>query len=64
MAVVSGACQVARYEPTPANPSGDCRSTPVVAALPLGDTGRHLALCAGCAPRFPSAIPPSEVPDP
>jgi hypothetical protein len=30
----------------------------------LGDTGRHLPLCDGCAPLFRVTIPLAEVPEP
>ena len=56
-------CQAARWQPTMINPGGDCSVKPPTMAAPLGDTGRWLALCSGCAPRFRGAVPISEVPE-
>lgn len=58
------ACDYPKYEPSRERPSGGC-GQPATHAAPLGDTGRWLPLCGGCAGyRHLDAIPLSEVPDP
>lgn len=58
------ACQAPRWEPSKANPGGDCGVKPPARAVPLGNTGRHLLVCAGHAARYGSTVALSEVPDP
>lgn len=57
------ACQAPRWSPSKENPGGDCGVKPPARAVPLGDTGRHMLVCAGCAPVYGRTIPLSEVPD-
>lgn len=58
------ACQAARWQPSKENPGGDCGATPQARAVPLGNTGRYLRVCAGCAPRYGTTVALSEVPEP
>lgn len=57
-------CTYPRWEPSKTNPGGDCGIKPPAMAAPLGRTGLWLALCAGCAPYRPDAIPIGQVPEP
>jgi hypothetical protein len=61
---VKAHCEYPRWEPSKANPGGDCSTKPPTMAAPLGDTGRHIALCTGCAPYRPDAIPITSVEEP
>lgn len=49
---MSPTCQYPRFAPTKENPAGDCRAPRGRYALPLGDTGGHLALCDADAVRY------------
>jgi hypothetical protein len=44
-------CRAPRWESSRENPGGDCRQ-PAIAAVPLGDTGRVLPVCAEDADRY------------
>jgi len=57
-------CQYPRWYPSKDNPAGDCMAKPPTMAAPLGQTGGHLALCAGCATHRPDAVPISQVEEP
>lgn len=54
------ACDYPKYAPTRANPSGGC-GQPATMAAPLGQTGRHLPLCDGCARHRVDAVPLAQV---
>lgn len=58
------ACQAPRWQPSKENPGGDCGVKPAARAVKLGDTGRYLRVCAGCAGSYRQTIPLSEVPEP
>lgn len=60
---VSEVCRHPSYEPSKANPGGDCRG-PAVRAVALGDTGRWLQVCEDHAGRYRTTIPIEEVPEP
>lgn len=58
------ACDYPRWSPSKSNPSGGCGVKPATHAAPLGDTGRWLPLCSGCAQHRLDAVPIAEVPEP
>lgn len=44
-------CEAPVWEPSRENPGGDCRA-PAIAAVPLGQTGRVLPVCAEHADQY------------
>jgi hypothetical protein len=55
-------CRAPKWEPSRANPGGDC-GEPATRAAPLGTTGRWLPLCAEHAARHARTVPLSQVPE-
>jgi hypothetical protein len=55
------ACRSPVWEPSRENPGGDCRAEALV-AVPLGQTGRLLPVCAEHAERYERIVdlPPEE----
>ena len=53
------ACRSPVWEPSRGNPGGDCFAD-AVAAVPLGETGRVLPVCAEHRSRYSGVVPLGE----